>query len=192
MYDIDSSFKDLLSEISSVFTQHTIRIYLVEGFVRDMVLGRETNDIDISLEGDALETAQILASAINGKYVVLDEVNRIARVVLTVNARPLYIDVTSFYDNIETDLAGRDFTIDAMAVDLQDFLSGSINLIDPYNGKDDLEKGIIRALRPEVFREDGLRLLRAVRLAAELNFSMDAETELLIKDNNRLVSTISG
>ena len=191
MHDIDSSIKQLLSEISSIFTQHNIRIYLVGGFIRDIALQRETNDVDLSVEGDALEIAQILASGINGKYVVLDEVNRIARVVLTGNTRPLYIDVTSFHGNIGTDLAGRDFTIDAMAVDLQDFLSGVTGLIDPFKGKDDLKKKIIRVLKPEVFKDDGLRLLRAVRLAAELNFSVDRETELLIEDNKTLIKAIS-
>ena len=193
MHARDSSLKQLLSEISSIFTQHNLRVYLVGGFIRDMMLGRETNDVDISVEGgDALETAQILASGTNGKYVVLDEVNRIARVVLTGTTRPLYIDVTSFYGDIETDLAGRDFTIDAMAVDLQDFLSGGTNLIDPFNGKGDLKKRTVRALRPDVFRQDGLRLLRAVRLAAELDFSIETETELFIKENKSLIKAVSG
>jgi poly(A) polymerase len=192
MYDIESNLKDLLSEISSVLTQHNIRIYLVGGFVRDMVLRRETNDVDVSVEGNALEIAQVLASGINGKYVVLDEVNNIARVVLTGNERPLNIDVTSFSGDIETDLFGRDFTIDAMAIKLRDFLSGRMGFIDPFRGKDDLEKRKIRALRPGVFEEDGLRLLRAVRLAAELDFSIDPETEMLIKDNKSLIRTISG
>jgi poly(A) polymerase len=192
MHDMDSSLKQLLSEVSSIVTQHDLRTYLVGGFVRDVLLGRETNDIDISVEGDALDTAQALASGINGKYVLLDEMNRIARVVLTGNTGPLYIDVTSFHDNIEIDLAGRDFTIDAMAIDLQDFLSGMSGFIDPFNGENDLEKRIIRALKPEIFTDDGLRLIRAVRLAAELNFSIDTETELFIKNNKAMIKAVAG
>ena len=115
----------LLSNISRLLDERNIQSYLIGGFVRDTFLGKETGDIDIAVAGDALEIASEIASALRGKFVPLDEVNGIGRIVLfdsaTGSTRDKYeLDFSTLRGTIEEDLAQRDFTIDAMAVKLGD------------------------------------------------------------------------
>lgn len=188
----------LLARVSQILTERDVRSYLVGGFVRDALLGRATADIDIAVSGDALETAQNMADALGGKYVVLDEVNRVARVVLTEESRPGQLDFSTIEDSIESDLSRRDFTIDAMAVDLQRAYSGdnfslaTDMLIDPFGGQIDLARRVVRVVADAAFGADSLRLLRAVRLAAELGFYIDARTEALIRRDHQLISSVAG
>jgi len=74
----------LLSNVSKLLTEQGIRSYLVGGFVRDALLERDTVDIDIAVAADALEVAPRVATAFGGKYVLLDEVNRVGRVILAI------------------------------------------------------------------------------------------------------------
>ena len=122
MPDLNSNILTLLNSVVKTVTHEKHQAYLVGGFVRDLLSGRETNDIDISVGGDAIEIAQKIADIIDGRYVLLDEVNRVARVVMTKWEQPLYLDFSTFSGTIEEDLARRDFTIDAMAIELSEFL----------------------------------------------------------------------
>jgi poly(A) polymerase len=192
MSDIDSNSSQLLAQISRSLSKSNTRGYLVGGFVRDLLLGRETNDIDIAVPGDSLHLATLLANDIDGKYIVLDEENKVARVVTTGREKLWYIDVTPFSRDIETDLSRRDFSVDAMAVDIHEYVKGSKNIVDPYKGQDDLKKRLIRAVHPDIFKEDGVRLLRAVRLAAELHFQIEHETENLVKQYRKLIGLVPG
>jgi len=173
----------LLTEVSNFLTEQGGQAYLVGGFVRDVLLGRNTVDIDIAVAADALEIAPKVATALSGRYVLLDKVNRVGRVVLggKGSARGLgELDFSTFKGSIEQDLARRDFTVDAMAIDLRELGTG-VQLIDPFSGWDDLHQGVIRAVAETAFELDAARLLRAVRLAAELGFSIDNQTEALIQ-----------
>ncbi len=87
---------------------------------------------------------------------------------------------------VEADLGRRDFSINAMARDLQD---GS--LIDPFDGRMDIERGLIRMVAPESFMEDPLRMLRAVQFAARFEFTIEPETYQALVDNVDLISTVS-
>ena len=87
------------------------------------------------------------------------------------------MDFTPLRAGIEDDLATRDFTINAVAMPL----AGG-EPADPFGGLADLEQGILRAVRPTIFEDDPLRLLRAVRLEDELGFGLDEETELVRRD----------
>ena len=191
MPDINPDLLGLLSKVSSILTQRNCPAYVVGGFVRDWLLGRETADIDIAVDGDALDVAQKIARAIDGRYVLLDEANRVARVVVA-DERVWYLDFSSFSNGIQNDLARRDFTIDAMAVELQDMVSGSPRLIDPFSGRSDLRRKLVRAVSQRVFEEDAVRLLRGIRLAAELGFKIEAKTEGLIRKDCRLVKLVAG
>jgi poly(A) polymerase len=199
----------LLTKVSQFLTRQGIKSYLVGGFVRDLLLGRDTADIDMAVAADALEIAPKVAAAINGRYVSLDEVNRIGRVVLAnqevaSTGGQWVFDFSTVKGSIEQDLAQRDFTVDAMAVDLGEVAnqphlrdeSGrervDVQLIDPFGGRNDLAQGIIRVVSKTVFESDAARLLRAVRLAAELNLSIDKETEALIKHYCHLVAGVAG
>lgn len=182
----------LLTKVSAIATQHNRLAYVVGGFVRDWLLERETRDVDIAVGGDALTIAQDVAKAVGGRCVLLDEANSVARVVATEDDEPWHLDFTSFSGNIQNDLARRDFTVDAMAVELQDLLSSSSQIIDPFSGQIDLKKRLMRAMNRRIFVEDGARLLRGVRLATELGFEIEPGTEELIQENCHMVKVVSG
>ncbi|MAF85666.1 MAG: metal-dependent phosphohydrolase [Dehalococcoidales bacterium] len=189
----------LLTKVSNFLTEHNVRWYVVGGFVRDMLLGRDTADIDIAVAADALEVAPKIAVALGGKYVPLDRVNRVGRVVLVNQGAPSTkdqweLDFSTFEGNVDPDLAQRDFTIDAMAFDLLQLKRDHIGvrLIDPFNGRNDLRQGVIRAVVETAFTSDAARLLRAVRLAAELGFRISPETETLLQRYSSLIAGVSG
>ncbi len=192
MPDINQGLPGLLSKVSTVIANHDCSAYVVGGFVRDRLLDRETADIDIAVGGDALIMAQEVAEAFDGRYVLLDEDNMVARVVVFGAEQTWHLDFASFSNGIENDLARRDFTIDAMAVELQGFISGSAQVIDPFSGENDLRKGLVRAVSQQIFQEDAARLLRGVRLAAELGFKIEPGTESLIRQHCQLAKLVPG
>ena len=200
----------ILTKVSHSLAEEGIQAYLVGGFVRDMLLGRDTADIDIAIAANALEIAPKVASALGGKYVLLDEANGIGRVVLMKNGGTpaegkWELDFSTLKGDIEQDLAQRDFTVDAMAIELENIVHqparpvekgemtfGLSILIDPFSGWDDLRRRVIRTVDETSFKADAARLLRAVRLAAELGFSIDSETEELIKRYCHLIAGVAG
>ena len=189
----------LLTRVARFLTKEGVKPYLVGGFVRDMLLKRQTADIDIAITADAMEIIPRLADALGGKFVPLDELNSIARVVLFDKETSSHkvkweLDFSSITETIEQDMAQRDFTIDAMAIELGNevALQSHYVLIDPFKGYDDLQHGIIRAVSDNIFQSDAARLLRAIRLAAELGFSIDSKTEMLIRQHCHLVTGVAG
>jgi poly(A) polymerase len=209
-----------LGEITRLLAVQEKRSYIVGGFIRDCLLGRKTNDIDIAINGAAVNTAREVAEEIGGKFVLLDEVNEIARVVVTRDEQQnegfhdaeWHFDFSAFPQDIETDLARRDFTINAMALELGQFATAGATadkvsrklarffaedrspqrLIDPFSGKEDLRNKIVRGVSEQIFEADPARLLRAVRLAAELDFTIEPETESLIRSCSQAITKVSG
>ncbi len=186
------NLSQILTSVASILIRINYQAYIVGGFVRNWLLDREIDDIDIAVRGDALEVAKEVAGYFGGKYVLLDEANRVARVVVNDWEQQVYLDFATFLNTIEEDLERRDFTINAMAVEFNDFISGSPHLLDPFRGKRDLEKKLIKAVRQRIFKDDAARLLRAVRLAAELDFKIEPETEQLIKQYSQLIKSVPG
>jgi poly(A) polymerase len=196
---IEPSVSFLLTRTSSFLVAQDIEAYVVGGFIRDALLGRETADIDIAVAGDSLEIGAQVANALGGRYVPLDKVNRIGRVILAdkeapISSKLLELDFSPLRGSVTEDLAQRDFTIDAMAVELSRLAEGhrDIPIIDPLSGLSDLREGVIRAVSPKVFQSDAARLLRGVRLAYELGFSLERQTETLIQRHSHLVSGVAG
>ena len=196
---IKPEVSSLLSSISKFLIEQDIESYLVGGLVRDVLLERDTADIDFAVAADALEVASKVANAFGGKYVPLDKVNKVGRVVLLdkeaqSSEGQWELDFSTFEGSIEQDLARRDFTIDAMAMNLRQYGKdfSDVELIDPFHGWDDLCQGVIRAVADTAFEADAARLLRAVRLAAELGFSIDKKTEALIQRYSHLVVGVAG
>jgi poly(A) polymerase len=179
----------LLRRINRYLDKEGVKSYLVGGFIRDMLLGRDTNDIDIAVEAEALTTASGAAAALGGKYVPLDEENGVGRVVLP--GTKWQIDFTTIQGDIMQDLSRRDFSIDAMALEINKPFNVT-NLLDPFHGRDDLRLGIIRAIDDKVFKSDAVRLLRAVRLAAELGFTIESKTESFIHRDHELITSVPG
>ncbi|MCX7912219.1 MAG: HD domain-containing protein [Dehalococcoidales bacterium] len=181
----------LLAEISRLFRAKGIKAFLVGGFLRDSLLGRKTLDLDIAVDGDAPEIARQLADEIGGRYVLLDDARKTARVIIPDSG--LQIDLTTVEGDITGDLARRDFTVNAMAIELEKAASPDLTgLIDPFGGRDDLSRGVIRAVSDAVFREDAVRLLRAVRLAAELGFAIESSTAALVRRDLGFIRHVPG
>lgn len=173
-------------------SEEKVKAYLVGGALRDLILGRAGGDVDIAVCGDALEIGRAVAASLGGSFVPLDEYNAISRVILRQPSGDRQIDFTSIPDNIESDLKHRDFSINALAVDLADINRDTVSVIDPCGGLDDIAAATIRAVNDEVFRADPLRLLRAVRLAGELGFSLDDNTLALMKTDAARISDSAG
>ena len=189
----------LLTRIKERIASHNIRVYIVGGFLRDLVLTRDTADVDIALEADALDIAPRVATHLGGKFVPLDKVNKVGRVILPEpevhsGIGQWQIDFSTIEDDIEQDLGRRDFTIDAMAIHLDSIIRGVAvtEIIDPFKGLKDIQQRVVRATGDTVFRVDAARLLRAVRLAAELGFSIGQETEALIRRDCHLITAVAG
>jgi len=197
----------ILNKMSSLLAHQGYQSYAVGGLIRDWFLGKETNDLDIAVNGSAIDIAHEVARAMKGKFVLLDDVNGIARVVVSEGEQIWYVDLSSFSDDVESDLARRDFTINAMAAELKQFVNVvsrspkqnqgimkefGVKLIDPFAGEKDLKNGIIRGVTKEIFEVDAVRMLRAVRLADELNFAIEPKTEALIRYHSHLVSKVPG
>jgi len=176
-----ASLISTLNKLHEFLAQKNCRAYIVGGFIRDWFSGKQSNDVDIAVEGDALSIADEVSKNFNGRFVLLDEVNGIARVIID-KEHERHFDFSSFSGSIESDLVQRDFTIDAMAVELGQLTEASqLNPSDPFQGRKDLENKVIRVVSDQVFANDAIRLLRAVRLAAELDFTIEPTTETLIR-----------
>jgi poly(A) polymerase len=220
-----SSLAATLAKISHLLDIQKKQGYIVGGFIRDLLLGRETNDIDIAVSGAAITIAREVAGEIGGKFVLLDDVNDVARVVVLEDEQPRgnsqnqeshgaewHFDFSPFSGDIETDLARRDFTINAMALELSQFITTGTatkrssresatppaekrllsKLIDPFSGKEDLRDKIVRGVSEQIFEADAARLLRAVRLAAELDFTIEPVTESLIRRYSQAITEVPG
>jgi poly(A) polymerase len=196
---VNSETISLIRNIEGNLAAKNIESYIVGGLVRDILIGRETADIDITVAGDARKIAEKISEIFNGRYVLLDDKNKVARIILFNKEKSPFeisyvLDFSSFSETIEKDLARRDFTIDAMAIELSEFTKDvrNITIIDPFNGRKDLDRNRIRAVSDSIFSEDPARLLRAVRLAGELGFSIDQDTEDLVKKEARLLVGVPG
>jgi putative nucleotidyltransferase with HDIG domain len=144
--------------------------WLVGGAVRDELLGRATDDVDVAVEGDPREPARALARATGGAAFRLSGEYGAWRVVGP--GHTWHVDLVALReDGIEGDLGKRDFSINAMA----EPLDGG-RLLDPFGGQADLRLGRLRMVTPEALAEDPLRTLRAIRQAVELGLEIDRAT----------------
>jgi len=165
-------------------------VYLVGGAVRDILLGEPNFDVDVVVEGDAIAVARALAAAVGGRVrahpqfgtavVLYGDDGRID--VVTARSETYHAPAalpTVEPGSIEEDLHRRDFTINAMAVSLSGDEAGK--LVDPFDGRRDLEAGRIRILHDRSFIDDPTRILRAIRYEDRFGFRMDEETEALAR-----------
>lgn len=164
--------------------------YLVGGCVRDLLIGRKPKDWDVTTNAKPEDIQRIFPDSfyendfgtVGIKTESADETTAVIEVTpyrtesgYSDKRRP---DAVSFGDNLEDDLARRDFTINAIALD-----ESKGHIVDPYKGQEDLKNRVLRTVRnaEDRFEEDALRLMRAVRLVAELDFALDAETAAAIQ-----------
>ncbi len=188
---------DVLAKLKGFFTARRYPAFLVGGYLRDSLLSRPPErDLDIAVSGDSQRIGQELAQAMGGVFVPLSPAHGVARVVGQDGAPGgrWTVDLAGFSGGIEEDLARRDFTINAMALPVQGWASPVPPdlVIDPFNGRQDLEEKRIRAVTPQVFQDDPGRLMRTVRMAASLGFRLEPETARLVRGEAWRVTQVSG
>jgi poly(A) polymerase len=192
-----SKEQNLLQIIYRFAKAQKIKLYLVGGILRDILLGREKEnpDIDFCLKKGAINFGRKLAKEIKAGFVVLDKEHGACRAVKKIKDKAYTLDFTDFRGKtLEEDLLHRDFSINAMALELEKvFTRPELDdlLIDPYCGREDLKHKIIKIVSKKAFDEDPLRILRAFSFACLFNFNLHPETLRLIKLKRNKLSQVS-
>lgn len=203
-----------------------LRVFWVGGTVRDLLLGRRPPDADVAVQvteaarwADVVTDFQRMVSARGDSVVVLQAEKHTYRWVLqegrgetclaSTSEPHRWVDVVFFEGSIEDELARRDFTINAMAIEWTDRVMGHGSwlmegagapqklspdepVIDPWGGRSDLERGILRVVRPENLWDDPIRIVRAYRLAAQLGFEVDPGTRQYLALELPALTTVPG
>jgi tRNA nucleotidyltransferase (CCA-adding enzyme) len=189
----------LVQDISGQAAKQEQRVYLVGGVVRDLLLGYPNFDLDLVVEGNAVKFAQQVAETSKAELLAhhrfgtaklryenftLDLATARKETYAKPGALPAVTPGT-----LKDDLVRRDFSINTMAISLASNDYGE--LVDPYQGKNDLERRLIRILHPESFSDDATRILRAVRYEQRLCFELETQTAQLLKRDIPMLDTIS-
>lgn len=194
---LPAAYQGILKAIYKFAKENNVNLYLVGGFLRDIVLNRqkENPDFDFCLRKDSINFGRRLAKEIRAGFVVLDKEHGACRLVKKIKDKTCTFDFTDFRGaTLTEDLLHRDFTINCLALELKNvFQNKNIDnfLIDHYGGKRDLELKIIRITNKEAFDEDPLRILRAFSLAAIFAFKIDKEALKLIRLKKNKLSEVS-
>lgn len=191
----------IFSVISEEAAKSGVRAFVIGGFVRDCFLERESKDVDIVVEGSGIDLAEKVAKRLKVKVSVfksfgtamlksgdteVEFVGARKESYRSDSRKPIVEDGT-----IEEDQLRRDFTINALAFSLQKEDFG--NLSDPFNGVKDLQNGLIRTpLEPDTtYSDDPLRMIRAIRFASQLSFTIVPESIASIKRNRERLKILS-
>jgi tRNA nucleotidyltransferase/poly(A) polymerase len=178
-------------------SRNSTQAWLVGGCVRDWLLHRESNDLDLIVAEGASGLARALADAFEGSFFVLDRERDVARAILSdPNGKPLSVDIARLRAaELLVDLSLRDFTVNAMAVPVTEMMGSGhgalAEIVDPFDGRSDLEQGLVRAVTEGAFSDDPLRMLRAVRQAAELGFQIEDATYNLVRRDASLLAVVA-
>jgi tRNA nucleotidyltransferase (CCA-adding enzyme) len=159
-------------------------VYVVGGAVRDGLLGRVRAelDLDVTIAVGAIEAARRLAQEYRAGFVLLDAERQIARVVFP----GVTLDIAQQEGDILQDLARRDYTLNAIAYDIQAGVT-----IDPFNGTQDLHDRTMRMVSRDNLADDPLRLLRAYRQGAQLDFTIEPNTQRAIRELAPLLTNVA-
>lgn len=181
--------QELLQTLRRVQTQADARqtpCYVVGGMLRDQLLGRLSArpNVDLAVAHGAVEFCRTLAAQLQSAFVPLDEAVGTARLVVETEAGRVEIDISDFRGpTLEEDLRHRDFTINAMALPLAAWLrapDAPSDPIDPLHGREALARRMLIPCFPGTFQEDPVRILRAFRFAAQLEFQLEGSASALM------------
>jgi len=162
--------------------------WLVGGAVRDLLLGRVPADVDLACDFDPTSLAKAWSAGCHGRWFWLDEERRQSRVLLKDGLVVDFVPLRA--ENLDLDLGLRDFTINALALDLSCLEQPVIH--DPLGGQLDLRQGLLRHCGPTSFSDDPLRMLKGVRHAVTLNLKIAQETMILIRQQTGLLTRVAG
>ena len=173
------SFASILNQVTACLPADQ-EIYLVGGALRAALLGRESRDLDFVVPANGIRLGRRIANALQGSFYPLDEDRDTGRVILRdQDGRRVYLDFARYRGtSLDEDLRVRDFTMNALAFDLRTEV-----IHDPLHGTRDIRAKCIRACNPGSFKDDPVRIVRAVRQAVELGFQIDRETLVLMKQS---------
>ncbi len=161
--------------------------YIVGGAVRDMLSGLEIKDIDLVVQGDALGISKEFAQVSGSSFVVLDSEFDSARVVKD----SVFLDISGMRgDSITADLSCRDITINAMAQPLCEWPS-TVDVIDPFGGREDLQSGVIRMVSEDNLISDPLRILRVYRFSSALHSLIEINTRRALREHRALLNDVA-
>lgn len=156
--------------------------FLVGGYVRDLLRDNISKDKDFVLKSNVKEIASETVKKFNGTFIILKK-EKTYRVVL--RDKKEVIDFSYLKDNIHNDLKERDFTINAIA------WSPERGIIDPFECREDLKKHIVKAVRAKNLLDDPLRIIRAYRIASELNFKIESRTRKYLKYYSKRLAKVA-
>ena len=160
-------------------------VYFVGGCVRDVLMGNIPEDFDIVVDGDTVSVAAEIAARAGTRVI---ELGKPGKAIYRIQSQRAIFDVSPLKEKTLTgDLRQRDFTVNAMAIDVC-----TRKIFDPTGGRDDIKKKIVRMTTAHAFRDDPLRLLRAFRIAAGLGFTLDTGTMEAIRRNAPAISAVAG
>ena len=181
------SLPPLIDRIKNTFPPEQ-EIYLVGGAVRDLLISRLSPDFDFALPSNGISLARKVANHLDADFLPLDDERDTGRVVVTnEDGTRTFLDFAAYRGaNLEEDLRARDFTINALALNLRDN-----TIIDPLNGANDIRAKVIRACSSTSLSDDPVRILRAVRQAAAFGFTIDKPTREWMKQSTGQLGRIS-
>ena len=195
---IPPALVELLTRAGAFFRRRERACYVVGGLLRDQLLGRVPRawNADLAVPNGALALSRELAALLGGAFVPLDEAAGSARVVVQSPGVRVELDISDFRGaTIEEDLTRRDFTVNAIAVRLEDWLRAPQRpapLLDPLDGQGALARRALVACFPRTFEDDPVRILRAFRFMAQLEFTLDPSSEPLMRRAVARLRQVSG
>ncbi len=200
--NFQSELRNVFKEIGQIAKELGFSVYLVGGPVRDVLLGRSFQDVDVVCVGNAVKLAKVFSKRVHGEFFYRRRFPN-ATVKWNNSAKVDFVSARSeVYSrnkvglprirrtkDLLVDLKRRDFTVNAIAVDLGPENFG--NLYDPFNGLEDCQKKVLRILHPNSFKEDPTRIFRAIRFSMELSFQIEENTKKSLNKNLKFLKGLS-
>ena len=200
--NFQSELRNVFKEIGKLAKKLGFSVYLIGGPVRDILLGRSFQDIDVVCIGNAVKLAKVFSKRVRGEFIYKRRFpnatvkwNNSAKVDFVSARSEVYpknrvgLPRVRRTKDLMVDLKRRDFTVNAIAVDLNPENFG--NIYDPFNGLEDCQKRLLRVLHPDSFREDPTRIFRAIRFSMELSFQIEENTKKLLQRDLKYLKQLS-
>jgi tRNA nucleotidyltransferase (CCA-adding enzyme) len=200
--NFQSELRSVFKEIGKIAKKLGFSVYLVGGPVRDILLGRSFQDVDVVCVGNAVKLAKVFSKRVKGEFIYKRRFpnatvkwNNSAKVDFVSARSEVYpknkvgLPRVRRTKDLFVDLKRRDFTVNSIAVDLNPENFG--NIYDPFNGLEDCQKKLLRILHPKSFKEDPTRIFRAVRFSMELSFQIEENTRKLLNRDLKYIKQLS-